>query len=87
MTGNVQWPEWWNWEIEFSGHLLERMVDRHFNEVELRAVLDTATGYYKNEKEERRWVIETKHWGRPWEVIVQPDTERQVLRIVTAYPL
>jgi hypothetical protein len=27
------WPEWWFWDLEFTPHLLKRMVDRRFIEV------------------------------------------------------
>lgn len=36
---------------------------------------------------EGRGVIETRHRGRAWEVIVEPDWERQLLVVVTAYPV
>ena len=35
-------PEWWGWEAELSPHLLRRMLDREFTEVELWAMLDGA---------------------------------------------
>lgn len=38
-----RWPEWWNWELELSPHLLKRMVDRRFTEVDLRRMLQVAT--------------------------------------------
>jgi hypothetical protein len=34
---------------------------------------------------EGRWVIETRHAGRPWEVIVEPDPERESLVAVAAH--
>jgi len=34
---------------------------------------------------EGRWVIETRHARRPWEVIVEPDPERESLVVVTAH--
>ena len=34
-----RWPEWWNWELELSPHLLKRMVDRRFTEVDVRRML------------------------------------------------
>ena len=37
-----EWPDWWNFELELSSHLLKRMVDRDFTEVDLRAMLDRA---------------------------------------------
>ena len=62
------------------------MVDRSFNEADLRLMLENATGYYENH-EEGRWAIESKHDGRPWEIIVEPVPEEQILVIVTAYPV
>lgn len=34
-----------------------------------------------------RWVVETRQRGRPWKVIVEPDSRLRVLVIVTAYPV
>jgi hypothetical protein len=79
-------PEWWDWELEFSPHLLKRMDDRRFTEIDLRRMLERALGY-REDVVEGRWVIETKHRGRAWEVIVEPDWERQLLVVVTAYPV
>jgi hypothetical protein len=62
------------------------MVDRSFNETDLRLMLENATGYHENH-EEGRWVIETRHEQRSWEVIVEPIFEEQQLVIVTAYPV
>lgn len=39
-----EWPSWWDWELEFSPHLLKRMIDRQFSEVDLRRMLEHATG-------------------------------------------
>jgi hypothetical protein len=81
-----EWPEWWDWEIELSPHLLKRMVDRRFTEVDLRQMLELATGY-REDVVDGRWVIETRHARAAWEVIVEPDWERRLLVIVTAYPV
>ena len=83
MTGR-RWPPWWSWELRLSGHVLRRMVERDFNEADLRAMLDAATGYRKDVVE-GRWVIETRHQRRPWEVVVEPDLSATVLIVVTAY--
>ncbi|CAK0751290.1 DUF4258 domain-containing protein [Gammaproteobacteria bacterium] len=80
------WPDWWDWEIEFTPHLLKRMEDRNFDEVDLREMLHHAKGY-KNDIVEGRWVIETQHKHHPWEVIVEPDDLENLLVIVTAYPV
>jgi hypothetical protein len=82
----MHWPEWWSWELELTPHLLKRMVDRQFNEVDLRQMLETATGCYGNH-EEGRFVIETEHDGRAWAVIVEPSPDDQLLIVVTAYPV
>jgi hypothetical protein len=86
MSDFLEWPEWWEWEIELSPHLLKRMVDRTFNEPDLRLMLEDATGYHEDHVE-GRWVIITKHAEQSWEIIVEPCPGEDVLVIVTAYPL
>ena len=39
----MQWPDWWEWEIEISSHCLKRMSERGLNETDLRAMLETST--------------------------------------------
>lgn len=80
------WPDWWAWELELTPHLLKRMADRDFNEVDLRLMLDTASGYGENH-EEGRFTIKATHDGRAWVVIVEPDPSEGVLIVVTAYPI
>lgn len=36
---------------------------------------------------EGRSVIDVRHAGQPWEVIVEPDETRQLLVVMTAYPV
>jgi hypothetical protein len=36
------WPDWWEWELEISPHILKRMVDRSFSETDLRLMLEAA---------------------------------------------
>ena len=82
----TDWPAWWDWELELSSHLLKRMVDRRFSEVDLRSMM--ASGMDLREDDEAgRWVVGTTHESRPWDVIVQPDEDAQLLIIITAYPL
>lgn len=80
------WPDWWDWELELTAHLEKRMLDRDFNEVDLRTMLQKATGYQRDVVE-GRWVIQTKHQRRKWEVIVEPDADEELLVVVTAYPV
>jgi hypothetical protein len=81
-----EWPPWWTWELELSAHLLKRMDDRGFNEVDLRRMLEHAIGHHPDIIE-GRFVIEVRHAGQAWEVIVEPDEMRQLLVVITAYPV
>ena len=81
-----EWPDWWDWELELSPHLFKRMTDRRFTEIDLRRMLERASSY-REDVVEGRWIIQTRHRGRAWEVIVEPDRERQLLVVVTAYPV
>ena len=40
---------------------------------------------YRKDVVEGRWLIETKHRGKAWEVILEPDPESRLLVVVTAY--
>jgi hypothetical protein len=79
------WPIWWDWELELGSHLFKRMADRGFSEVELRRMLFVASKFRKDVVP-GRWVIETRHARKAWEVIVEPDSSAQLLVVVTAYP-
>ena len=78
------WPEWWAWELELSPHLLKRMSDRRVTEIDLRRMLQRAADY-REDVVAGRWVIETRHGRKAWEVILEPDRKRRLLVIVTAY--
>ncbi len=80
------WPDWWDWEIEFTSHLLKRMEDRDFNEVDLREMLHRSKTY-KKDIVEGRWIIVTQHKRHPWEIIVEPDFIDELLIVITAYPV
>jgi hypothetical protein len=67
-----------------SAHLLKRMEDRQFDEVDLRRMLERARGH-RADILEGRFVVEARHAGQPWEVIVEPDERRQLLVVITAY--
>lgn len=78
------WPQWWLWELEFSPHALKRMIDRGFNEVDLRLMLEQATGYHSS-SEPGRWVVATRFRGRAWEVILESLNDEHLLLVITAY--
>jgi hypothetical protein len=77
-------PEWWVWELELTSHLLKRMVDRSFSEVDLRIMMEAA-GAFRPSEVEGRYIIETRHNAARWEIVVEPDTSDKVLVVVTAY--
>ena len=79
-----QWPDWWEWESELCPHVLKRMIDRQFNEIDLRNMLHHAKSY-RQDIVEGRWIIETHHLHHPWEVIVEPDSTSNLLVVITAY--
>lgn len=81
-----EWPDWWSWEIELSPHVLKRMIDREFSEADLRLMMADASGY-RPDDDLGRWVVQTRHDGRAWEVVVEPDGRRRLMVVVTAYPL
>ncbi|MCC6652400.1 MAG: DUF4258 domain-containing protein [Candidatus Eisenbacteria bacterium] len=83
----MAWPTWWEWELELTSHVQRRMVDREFTEVDLRRMLEVATAYRDDPLIEGRFVVETRHRGADWEVIVEPDEADHWLVVVTAYPL
>jgi hypothetical protein len=76
----------WDWELGLSSHLLKRMVDRQFSEIDLRRMLERASDL-RRDVVEGRWVVETRHQKHPWEVIVEPEPEAELLVVVTAYPV
>jgi hypothetical protein len=82
----MAWPAWWDWELELTPHVLKRMVDRGFTETNLRQMLEDASGF-RRDVEEGRWAIASRHCGRPWEIIVEPDEGERVLVVITAYPV
>jgi hypothetical protein len=82
----MTWPEWWTWALELTPHWERRMEDRDFTEVDLRQMLETARGY-RPDVVEGRWIIETNHRRRLWEVIVEPDELDDLLVVITAYPV
>jgi len=82
----MAWPAWWEWDLELTPHVLKRMVDREFTEVDLRQMLEDASSV-RPDVQEARWVVTSRHGGRPWEIIVEPDESDHVLVVITAYPV
>ncbi len=74
------------WELELTPHVERRMDDRDFTEIDLRSMLDVASAY-RSDILTGRFVIVTRHNGRPWDVVVEPDRTDRLLVVVTAYPV
>ena len=81
---STSWPEWWDWELELTPHLEQLMEERDFTEVDLREMLEAATGFAPDAVE-GRFQIECPLRGRRWHVIVEPDLDDRLLVVVTAY--
>lgn len=79
------WPEWWHWELDLVDHVFDRMMDRKFDEIDLRAMLERASSWRPNPKYPGRFLIETTHGGKPWLVSVEPNEDKQVLSVITAF--
>ncbi len=77
-------PEWWNWELSFTGHAELRMAQRSVTEVDVRAMLEHATTYEPSVVE-GRFMIRARHQQHAWVVIVEPDVAAKLLVVVTAY--
>ena len=80
-----RWPAWWDWEFELGPHLLKRMGDRKFTEVDVGRMLHAATRL-RRDIEPGRWVAVTGHRRARWEVIVEPDATARMLVVIAAYP-
>jgi hypothetical protein len=82
----VDWPSWWDWELELSSHLLKRMGDRGFTEIDLRLMMERAQSL-KEDVEQGRWIVKSTHESKDWEVVVEPDSQDETIVVITAYPL
>ena len=63
-----------------------RLIKREFTEIELRRMMEHATGLDRDYKE-GRWVIEVRLRRADWEIIVEPIPEEEILEVVTANKL
>jgi len=79
----AKWPSWWEWELELTGYTYRRLGERDCTEIELRRMMEPATGCRPG-KGEGRWVIEAQ-FRKPWKVVVEPILKKERLVVVTAY--
>ncbi len=57
----MNWPEWWDWELEITPHVEKRMIQRSFTEIELREMLDRAKTLNLDKEIGRYVVVSTLH--------------------------
>jgi len=84
MTSKAAFPSWWSWELSFTPHAELRMEQRGVTEVDVRAMLERATGFEPSVVE-GRFMIHVTNNTRLWIVIVEPDADASLLVVVTAY--
>ena len=60
----MTFPDWWDWELELTPHVEKRMADRAFTEVDLRLMLERATGF-RPDLIDDRFVVETRFRAGP----------------------
>ena len=77
-------PDWWSWELTFTSHAELRMEQRGVTEVQVRTMLERATGFEPTVVE-GRFMIRARHSQHPWVVIVEPDADVNRLVVVTVY--
>ncbi|MGI9014713.1 MAG: DUF4258 domain-containing protein, partial [Phycisphaerales bacterium] len=85
-THVADWPDWWQYDVVISPHVVERMGERGFTEIDLRGMLEDATDYRESVMP-GRFVLTTTHNRDSWEVVVEPDDMNTILVVVTAYKL
>ncbi len=82
----MNWPKWWDWELEISPHVEKRMEERDFTEIDLRAMMQRAQAFEPDEIE-GRYVIQSRRGQENWKIIVEPDKIDHLLVVVTAFPV
>jgi hypothetical protein len=72
--------------LAFGGAELRGFWLLQFTEVDLRLMLERATGFRPDVVDDR-FVVETRFRAASWEVVVEPDEVEHLLVVVTAYPV
>jgi hypothetical protein len=76
MPSESTFPEWWNWELSFTGHAELRMEQRGVTEVDVRAMLERATKYEASVVEGRFMIHVATinvHGSSSWSRTLKPD--------------
>jgi hypothetical protein len=79
-------PAWWDWDLEMSEHVLDRMEDRGFTEIDVSSMLMKARTI-RGDIGAGRWIVSAFHHQRRWEIILEPDIAERLLLVITVYPV
>jgi hypothetical protein len=60
------------------------MEERGVSEVDLRTMLEYATGVAPARRV-GRWLISTRFRGQPWVAVVEPDVDDQITYVITTF--
>jgi hypothetical protein len=77
-------PDWWDFELELSPHLEDRIILSRFLGGRSPAVIEVAQDLGVG-KTPGRWIVRTSHLGEAWDVVVEPDELDRVIVVITAY--
>lgn len=77
-------PEWWVWEFELSPHVLRRMEERGFTEVDLRRMLNGVRSV-RPDASAGRHRAHAHYLNRAWTIVLEPDPEARVVVVITAF--
>jgi hypothetical protein len=77
-------PEWWAWELVFTGHAELRLEERGVSEVDVHTMPDRPTAIEANAAA-GRFSVQASHRDRRWIVILEPDVDATLLVVVTVY--
>lgn len=79
----MELPDWWDWELAYTEHVVSRMEERGVSDVELRTMLRSPISVQPGRH--GRWQVETRHAAHRWTIVLEPDFEDRVVFVVTVY--
>lgn len=77
-------PHWWDWELELSEHADDRMEERGTDQLALRWMLHHCSRWRRS-RTAGRFIVEATYRGTAWEIVLDPDYDRQCIVVVTMY--
>lgn len=79
----MELPDWWDWELAYTEHVESRMEERGVSDVDLRMMLQGSSSIKPGRP--GRWQVESRHAGRRWTIVLEPDLEDRLVFVVTVY--